>query len=176
MVCCTLIAALIGVFLPPFVANRPNPLAWRPDHGDQSVGPYAHRAGSRLASFSHAYDGLRFLIGNERNMRIHVGLATLAIFLGIWLEIDTAEWRWLILAVSLVFAAEALNTAVEQTCNAVSREFHPAIKAAKDVGAAAVLIAAVASASIGASVFLPRVLPALLDGDVDSLALICQGL
>ncbi len=49
--------------------------------------------------------------------------------------------------------AEALNTAVEQACNAVSREFSPAIKAAKDAAARAVLISAFAALLIGAGVF-----------------------
>ena len=62
------------------------------------------------------------------------------------------------MAIALVLAAEALNTAVEQACNAITREHNPAIKAAKDVAAGAVLIAAIASALIGASIFAPHFL------------------
>ena len=60
---------------------------------------------------------------------------------------------------------EALNTGVEQACNAVTRDHLPEIKAAKDVAAAGVLIAAIAAALIGTSVFGP----ALVEGRAASL-------
>lgn len=129
-----------------------------------------------MASFAHAFDGLRFLVINEPNMRIHIGLAVLAIILGIWLRIEPTEWRWLILAIALVLAAEALNTATEQACNAISRSYNPAIKAAKDVAAGAVLIAAVAAALIGASVFGPRLLQGPSSVTIAPLGLICRGI
>jgi diacylglycerol kinase len=156
MVCCTIIAALIGLLVRPVMALRGNPLAWRPDVAQAAMSVPPLRAAGRLESFRHAFDGWRFLVRNEPNMRIHLGLAACAMALGIWLRIDAAEWRWLIVAVALVLAAEALNTAVEQACNAVSRSYNPAIKAAKDVAAGAVLIAAIAAALIGMSVFAPR--------------------
>jgi len=155
MVCCTVIAALLGLLVRPLLALPTNPLAWRSVVGETTPAPPIRSVG-RLQSFSHAFEGLRFLVGNEPNMRIHLGLAATAISAGIWLRIDLNEWRWLILAIALVLAAEALNTAVEQVCNAVSRSFNPAIKAAKDVAAGAVLIAAIAAALIGGSIFLPH--------------------
>ncbi|MFZ1741821.1 MAG: diacylglycerol kinase family protein [Pontixanthobacter sp.] len=121
--------------------------------------PQTMRAAGRLQSFVHAVAGLGFLVRNEPNMRIHLGLGALAIVAGTWLHIDPTEWRWIVLAIALVLTAEALNTAVEQACNAITREHNPAIKAAKDVAAGAVLIAATAAAMIGASVFAPHFLP-----------------
>ncbi len=158
MVCCTIIAALLGLLIRPFLALRPSPLAWRPGAAGPPSDTPALRAAGRMASFTHAFDGLRFLITNEPNMRIHLGLASVAAFLGVWLRIDAADWRWLILAMASVLAAEALNTATEQACNAISRSYDPAIRAAKDVAAGAVLLTAIAAALIGASVFGPRLL------------------
>lgn len=157
MVCCTIIAALLGLLMRPLLALRSNPLAWRPSGADPASGLFAIRAASRLESFAHAFDGWRFLVRNEPNMRIHLGFAALATLAGAWLRIGPSEWRWLIVAMTMVLAAEALNTAVEQACNAISHSYNPAIKAAKDVAAGAVLIAALSAALIGASVFLPHV-------------------
>lgn len=158
MVCCTIIAALLGLLLRPVMALRSNPLAWRPVLAGGEAPARPMRAAGRLQSVLHALDGWRFLVRNEPNMRIHLGSAGLAVAGGIWLRIDAGDWRWLIVAMAMVLAAEALNTAVEQACNAVSRGHHPAIKAAKDVAAGAVLIAAIAAALIGASVFAPRLI------------------
>lgn len=155
MVCCTIVAGLLALLIKPLMAMRKSPLAWRLSGGSGSKTQEASRAVSRLASFSHAFDGWHFLARNEPNMRIHLAAAVTVAIAGIFLEISAADWRWLIAAIAAVLAAEALNTAVEQTCNAVSREFNPAIKAAKDVAAGGVLIAAIAAAVIGASVFVP---------------------
>jgi diacylglycerol kinase (ATP) len=41
-------------------------------------------------------------------------------------------------------------------CDVVQPEFHPAVRAAKDVAAGAVLVSAIGAAAIGALVFLPH--------------------
>jgi diacylglycerol kinase (ATP) len=157
MVCCTLIAGLLALALFPGAAWRPNPLAWRP-HDVAVQRPAAWAA--RIRSFRYAVSGLSFALRNEPNMRIHAGASVLVMIVGLSLGIDLSEWRWLIVAMILVLAAEALNTAVEQCCNAVSQSFHPAIKAAKDVAAGAVLVSAIGAGLIGISVFAPHVLNA----------------
>jgi diacylglycerol kinase (ATP) len=65
------------------------------------------------------------------------------------------DWRWIIVAIALVWVAEIVNTAFEHLCDVVQPDFHVSVKAAKDVAAGAVLIAALAAAAIGVLVFLP---------------------
>jgi len=153
MVCCTAIAAMLGLILRPLLPVRRSPLAWRL-MADAPV-PASYRV-ARLRSFRHAIAGLIFVIRNEPNMRIHVAAAALAVIAGWALHIDAAEWRWLTLAIGLVLGAETLNTAVEQACNAITSHHNAAIKAAKDAAAGAVLLAAATAALIGASIFLPH--------------------
>lgn len=154
MVCCTFIAALLGLVVRALLPRRTSPLAWRltatnaPDSCPRS----------RVQSFRCALAGLTFAVRSEPNMRIHIAAAVLTTIVGWLLHIDAGEWRWLILAIGLVLGAEALNTAVEQACNAITRQHNAAIKAAKDAAAGAVLIAAVTAVLIGASVFAPSVL------------------
>lgn len=157
MVCCTLIAGLWALAFLPLVAWRPSPLAWRP-HDVAAPRPAIWAA--RMRSFGYAISGLSFALRNEPNMRIHAGASILVVVLGLWLGLDPSEWRWLIVAMILVIAAEALNTAVEQCCNAFSQGFHPAIKSAKDVAAGAVLVSAIGAGLIGISVFAPHFLNA----------------
>jgi diacylglycerol kinase len=156
MVCCTLIAALLGLVVRSLLPRRVSPLAWR--LASTSVPDSSPCLRSRVQSFRHAFAGLAFVVRHEPNMRIHIAAAVLAVVLGWLLQIDPLEWRWLILAIGLVLGAEALNTAVEQACNAITRQHNAAIKAAKDVAAGAVLIAAATAALIGASVFAPHVI------------------
>lgn len=66
------------------------------------------------------------------------------------------EWCWIILAIAIVWTAEALNTAFEFLADVASPEFHPTVRDAKDVAAGAVLVTAIASAIIGTVIFLPH--------------------
>jgi diacylglycerol kinase len=157
MVCCALIAGLLALLLRPLARWRGNPLAWRPGAIAQPADSVGSARG-RLQSFAYAIAGLRFILRHEPNMRIHIVVAILVVIAGAWFQIDPADWRWLSLAITVVFVTEAINTAIEQCCNAVSREFRPAIKAAKDVAAGAVLMCAAFAAVIGTSVFAPHLL------------------
>lgn len=76
---------------------------------------------------------------------------------GFLFQVSAADWCWIILAISIVWTAEALNTAFEFLADAASPEFHPLVRDAKDVAAGAVLVTAVAAVVIGAIIFWPHV-------------------
>jgi diacylglycerol kinase len=116
--------------------------------------PFTLRA--RVRSFRFAVSGLRFVFSNEHNMRLHFAAALCATIFGYACRLTGEEWRWVILAIALVLITETINTSVELACNAVTRAHDPVIKAAKDVAAGSVLIAAITSVLIGASVFAPH--------------------
>ncbi|MDQ3143255.1 MAG: diacylglycerol kinase family protein [Pseudomonadota bacterium] len=111
----------------------------------------------RLASFRFAIRGLRTMLVQEHNSRIHLVAAVAVIIAGSALGLDAGEWRWIILAVAMVWLAEAFNTAIERLGDAVSLEHHPQIGIAKDVAAAGVLIASLCASLIGLSIFVPSV-------------------
>lgn len=96
-----------------------------------------------------------------RNFRIQVGIGTLAIIAGLILKLSRIEWLDLTLIMSIVLILELLNTAVESIVDIVSPEIQPKAKIAKDVSAAAVLIASTASIAVGAFIFLPKILALL---------------
>jgi diacylglycerol kinase len=60
-----------------------------------------------------------------------------------------------VLTISVVFTAEFINTAIEAVVDLASPEKHPLAKVGKDVGAGAVLIAALAAVLIGVLVLGP---------------------
>ena len=70
------------------------------------------------------------------------------------------EWRWVILAIGLVWLAEALNTAIERLANAITIEPNASIGYAKDVAAGAVLIATIVASAIGLTIFMPHLMAA----------------
>ncbi|MFT4825147.1 MAG: diacylglycerol kinase [Halioglobus sp.] len=109
----------------------------------------------RLASFSYALRGVATLIKEQSNAQIHALATVVVIALAFYLGISRAEWRSLILIMSLVWLAEGLNTALEYLADAAVPEHHPLIAKAKDVAAAAVLITALFAAVMAGLIFLP---------------------
>jgi diacylglycerol kinase (ATP) len=153
MVCCLLIEALIGALLSLprrlFGLRAPTSVAWRP--GDAS----AFRNPSRAASIRNALRGGRDLIAGEINFRFHLVAAVCVTGAGLWLQLRSDDWRWLVVAITLVLLTEALNTGIERACDAVTTMRHPMIRMAKDIASTAVLIAVLAAMLIGALTFAP---------------------
>jgi len=74
------------------------------------------------------------------------------------LKLKMEEWRWVILALALVWSAEALNTAIERLSDAVSVEMNDRLRYAKDTAAWGVFVAIIAAALIVLTIFVPRLL------------------
>ncbi len=87
-------------------------------------------------------------------MRIHLVLALAAVIAATVLRFSLLAWAVVALAISLVLAAELLNTAIEALVDLVSPEQHPLAKRAKDVAAAAVLAASLAALTAGVLVLI----------------------
>lgn len=109
----------------------------------------------RLLAFWYAFRGLGHLIRSEVHARVHLTVTVLVLALGGWLRLSPGEWAWLVLAIGLVWVAEAFNTALERALDALHPEYHPRIGLAKDLAAAAVLLAAMTAAVLGLLVLLP---------------------
>lgn len=112
----------------------------------------------RARSFIYAFNGIRTLLHDEHNSRIHVAAMSAAIILGFALHISANEWCIVALCCGGVLMAEAMNSAIEAIADLVSPDFHPLIKKAKDVGAAGVLMMAIAAATAGLIIFIPKIL------------------
>lgn len=109
-------------------------------------------------SFGHALAGVLLLFKTERNARIELVAACIAIFLSVWLQISTLEFCIILLCIAAVFSAEAFNSAIERLADVQSPHIDPRIKAVKDIAASAVLMVAFASFVIGIIIMLPRIL------------------
>lgn len=103
----------------------------------------------RAQSFGPAYQGWRFVLATQPNAWIHAVISVLVIAAGFWLQIGRAEWLAILLATGLVWVAEFLNTALEAVVDLASPRQHRLAKIAKDVSAAAVVIAALTAVLVG---------------------------
>lgn len=113
-----------------------------------------HRSFSR--SLAYALAGVLYIWRTQGNMRIHLGAAVAVLALGRWLSLPRSDFVLLLLAVGLVVAVEALNTAVESTVDLATDSPHPIARRAKDVAAAAVLWTALVAVGVGAALLGPH--------------------
>lgn len=116
---------------------------------------------SRLQSFRHAFRGWYYALRTQRNAWIHSLIATAVFIVGLWLQLPPRDWAVIILTAALVFSAEFLNTSIEAVVDLASPDHHPLAKIGKDVGAAAVLVAALAAILIGLLLLGPPLLQKL---------------
>lgn len=111
-----------------------------------------------INSFKYASAGIKEAFQNEKNMRVHSVLMTLAIILGFVLKLSLIEWAILVITIGLVLISEFINTSLEQIVDIVSPEKQEKAKIAKDVAAAGVLISAVVAVLVAYFLFLPKIL------------------
>jgi diacylglycerol kinase len=104
---------------------------------------------SRAKSFRYAFAGWWFVIRTQRNAWIHAVISVAVILVSFWLQIVPRDWAVIVMAIALVWTAEFLNTALEAVVDLASPQQHYLARVGKDVGAAAVLIAAFSAALIG---------------------------
>jgi len=104
---------------------------------------------SRFTAFGHAFRGWGHVLKTQHNAWIHSVVATVVIVLGVWLGLPPRDWAVLVLAIAMVFTAEFINTSIEAVVDLASPVHHPLAKVGKDVGAAAVLVAALSAILIG---------------------------
>jgi diacylglycerol kinase len=112
-----------------------------------------------VSSFKYAFTGIRLGL-EEHNMRVHVVATLCVIVLGVLFSITKYEWMAVLLSIGLVISTELMNTALEEVCDAVAtahKESYSKLGKPKDIGAGAVLVAAIVAATVGVLVFVPYI-------------------
>ncbi|AIM37335.1 diacylglycerol kinase family protein [Sphingobacterium sp. SG20118] len=111
----------------------------------------------RAKSFTYAFDGFKVLFAEEHNARIHLVATVVTVIAGFYFDISTVEWMIILLCIGSVFALEIVNSAIENLADLVCQEQNSLVKKAKDLAAAAVLVAAIVAAIIAIIIFIPKI-------------------
>ncbi len=112
-----------------------------------------------LKSYKHAREGfLELLTVENHNFIMELVFTGLVLIAAFVLDITKFEWLFVIFCCGLVLITEIINTSIEAACDAIDLNHNPQIKLAKDIAAAAVVMAGVTSLIIGLAIFVPRVL------------------
>lgn len=105
-------------------------------------------------TFKNARKGFRLVLKSELNIRIHVTIAFLVIFLALILKFSALEFCILLFVIGLVIVAEMLNTAIEFTLDSIyHNRYSRMVGMAKDISAGAVMFATIISVLVGIILF-----------------------
>ncbi len=120
--------------------------------------------GSILWSFNYAIQGIVYTLRTQRNMRVHVAIALSVAIGSLLIGVTRSELVAVLFAIVLVLVTELINTAVEAAVDISVDRYDPLAKTAKDVAAAAVLVAAVNALFVAYLVLFDRVRDVLQHG------------
>ena len=106
-----------------------------------------------LESFNNAITGIIDTVRTERNMKIHLIVALGVLIVSFFFDITKYEFLILAITITMVIAAELINTAIEATIDMTTNYYHPLAKIAKNAAAGAVLITAINALLVGYIIF-----------------------
>lgn len=108
----------------------------------------------RINAFGYAFTGLFMAIREETHLKVHLIAMIFVTFLGYYFRINNVEWLVIVICCGLVIAAELFNTAIEKSCDLITKEWNREVKYIKDVSAAGVLVLSVVSIIISYLIFM----------------------
>ena len=109
-------------------------------------------------SFKNAFNGLVWSLRTQPNYRIHLFLSLISIIFGFYLKISSFEFLLIVFLITVGLAIETINTAIEETTDAIDTKIREDIKIAKDVAAAAMLIYVIGATVIALMIFVPKII------------------
>ncbi len=142
----------------PIATTESAPSPSLADHGIEPVqrGYSWHVASNLFVSFKYAWAGITYAFSTQRNFKIHVLVGVTVLSLAVSLGLQPVEVAVLALTVGAVMTLELVNTALESVVDlTVQQTYHELAKIAKDCAAGAVLISAIVSVVVAASLLLP---------------------
>ena len=112
----------------------------------------------RIKSFGFAFKGIYTLVQTQPNAQIH--LLAIIVIIGLSLAIGLESWEWcvILICMSIVLLAEAMNTAIEFLADQITTEYQPLIGKAKDVAAGGVLLSVIFCGIAWGIIFIPKIL------------------
>ncbi|MCD1261569.1 diacylglycerol kinase family protein [Paenibacillus athensensis] len=122
-------------------------------------------------SFRYAYEGIKYALDTQRNMKFHFTVAFLVLLAALFLRLSKTDILFLLLAVTLMIVTELINTAVEKAVDLAMPDRHPLAKIAKDVAAASVLVCAGFAVAVGLIVFFEPIDRLLREGRLQTHAI-----
>ncbi len=111
-----------------------------------------------VVKFANAFRGVKQGVLGQSSFLVHVPMALATLALAYWLQCNRIEYLVLVLCITIVLAAELMNSSIERLAKAITLEHNEQVGAALDIASASVLVASVGAAIVGGALFLMKIL------------------
>ena len=113
---------------------------------------------SVLQTCINSLNGILFYAKDGKSIILYMFGLIFEIIMGIVFAINGLEWILIICIMGILLSVELLNTAIEAACDAITKNYNPLIKIAKDCGSAATFVIFTVAIILNIIIFLPKVL------------------
>ena len=109
-------------------------------------------------TIKNSFNGFKSYAEEGKSIIIYLIGVVLEILMGVSYNISGLEWILIVCILGLILSIELINTAIEATCDAITKEYNPLIKIAKDCGSAATFVVFLVAIILNIIIFLPKIL------------------
>lgn len=113
---------------------------------------------SILQTVKNSLNGIKCYAKDGKSILLYLFGVIIETIMGFVYNINGLEWILIICILGFILAIELINTAIEATCDAISKEYNPLIKIAKDCGSGATFIMVVVAIILNIIIFLPKIM------------------
>ena len=112
---------------------------------------------SVFQTIKNSLNGVRWYAKDGKSILLYIFGVMLEIMMGFVYRINGLEWILIIFMLGFILAIELINTAIEAACDAITKEYNPFIKIAKDCGSGATFIIFIVAILLNVIIFLPKI-------------------
>ena len=105
----------------------------------------------------YSLNGIKSYAKEGKSIIIYMVCSIIEILLGFVYNINGLEWILIICILGFILAIELMNTAIEAACDAITKEYNPLIKIAKDCGSGATFVIFIVAVILNIIIFLPKI-------------------
>ena len=112
---------------------------------------------SVLQTTKNSLNGIWYYARDGKSIILYLIGLIYEIVMGFVFDINGLEWILIICIMGILLSVEVLNTSIEAACDAITKEYNPLIKIAKDCGSAATFTIFIVAVILNIIIFLPKI-------------------
>ena len=105
----------------------------------------------------YSLNGINTYMEEGKSFILYSFAAILEVIFGFIFKVNGLEWILIICMLGVLLSVELLNTGIERACDAITKEYNPLIKKAKDCGSGATFIIFIVMVILNIIIFYPKV-------------------
>ena len=105
----------------------------------------------------YSINGIKCYAKEGKSILIYTLCSIIEIIFGFVYKINGLEWILIICILGFILSIELINTAIEAACDAITKEYNPLIKIAKDCGSGATFVVFIVAIILNIIIFAPKI-------------------